>query len=222
MRLQSNHPSWKCSASGQHLIDRVEDYKRQETAALAKEQELHIEAATRQIETLARLEKSQHFGSGVEVMDHYIPRPDQAPADAGAGIVSEYVPPADLTLVPRSPYGEESNASGLARGPSDTLVEETGLPFAASSPSLPRFSSYSAQSNRFSALHADLSSELRRILNMSTLDPDVSVSDSLLATIDSTGEDDERRAERQYMWLERYHAHLAAQRQSGQQEDPIV
>jgi len=51
---------------------------------------------------------------------------------------------------------------------------------------------------------------------MSTLDPDVSVAGSLLAG-ESSAEDEERRAERQYLWLERYHAHVAAQQRQMQQ-----
>jgi hypothetical protein len=54
---------------------------------------------------------------------------------------------------------------------------------------------------------------LRRILNMSTLDPDVSVTASLMAG-DRVFEDEDRRTERQYLWLERYHAHMQNQ-QSG-------
>jgi hypothetical protein len=67
-----------------------------------------------------------------------------------------------------------------------------------------------------------LSSELRRILNMSTLDGDVSVSASLLGR---DNDDVGRRAERQYMWLQRYHAHLAGQEgnnvQPGAASEPL-
>jgi hypothetical protein len=51
---------------------------------------------------------------------------------------------------------------------------------------------------------------------MSTLDPDVSVAGSLLAG-DLSAEDEDRRAGRQYLWLERYHAHLTAQQRDMQQ-----
>jgi hypothetical protein len=51
---------------------------------------------------------------------------------------------------------------------------------------------------------------------MSTLDPDVSVAGSLMAG-DLSAEDEDRRAGRQYLWLERYHAHLAAQQREMQQ-----
>jgi hypothetical protein len=51
---------------------------------------------------------------------------------------------------------------------------------------------------------------------MSTLDPDVSVAGSLLAG-DLSAEDEDRRAGRQYLWLERYHAHLTAQQREMHQ-----
>jgi hypothetical protein len=51
---------------------------------------------------------------------------------------------------------------------------------------------------------------------MSTLDPDVSVAGSLLAG-DLSTEDEDHRAGRQYLWLERYHTHLAAQQREMQQ-----
>jgi hypothetical protein len=59
-----------------------------------------------------------------------------------------------------------------------------------------------------------LSSELRRILNMST-GPDVSVAGAFWLAISL--QDEDRRAGRQYLWLERYHAHLAAQQRDMQQ-----
>jgi hypothetical protein len=49
---------------------------------------------------------------------------------------------------------------------------------------------------------------------MSTLDL-MCVAGSLLAG--DLSEDEDRRAGRQYLWLERYHAHLAAQQQDMQQ-----
>jgi hypothetical protein len=60
--FKAAHPHWKCPASGQHLVDRVEHYRREETAAITREQQLHMEAAARQLETLARLEQEKGAG----------------------------------------------------------------------------------------------------------------------------------------------------------------
>jgi hypothetical protein len=56
---------------------------------------------------------------------------------------------------------------------------------------------------------------------MSTLDPDVSVAGSLMAG-DLSAEDEDRLAGRQYLWLERYHAHLTAQQREMQQSTASV
>lgn len=63
--FQAAHPDWKCPPSGQTLVDRVEEYR---AAAMARERSLHVDAAARQLETLARLERQTSSSS---------PRPDQ-------------------------------------------------------------------------------------------------------------------------------------------------
>jgi hypothetical protein len=84
--LQEAHPSWKCSPSGQNLVDRVEQNEREETAALDREQDLHREAAARELETLERIEEGRGDSdseSALAAIDEaYIPL--QAPAGAGA------------------------------------------------------------------------------------------------------------------------------------------
>jgi autophagy-related protein 9 len=87
--FQVAHPDWKCSASGQSLVNRVEEYR---FAAMTRERELHIEAAARQLETLARLEKlatspqanQQLFEA--QHLHHTYYQGQQGTADAGAGI----------------------------------------------------------------------------------------------------------------------------------------
>jgi autophagy-related protein 9 len=52
------HSSWTTSTkSGQTLVDRVEQFKENESRALALEQQQHLEAAVRQLETLARMQQ---------------------------------------------------------------------------------------------------------------------------------------------------------------------
>eukprot|EP00593_Proboscia_inermis_P011354 CAMPEP_0171308872 /NCGR_PEP_ID=MMETSP0816-20121228/18993_1 /TAXON_ID=420281 /ORGANISM="Proboscia inermis, Strain CCAP1064/1" /LENGTH=421 /DNA_ID=CAMNT_0011792047 /DNA_START=605 /DNA_END=1870 /DNA_ORIENTATION=- len=60
--FKAAHPkSWKCHASGQKLIDEMIKYKHDEALALkAKERKLHIDAASRQLETLRLLEKTKN------------------------------------------------------------------------------------------------------------------------------------------------------------------
>mmetsp|Transcript_5331 Transcript_5331/g.7673 ORF Transcript_5331/g.7673 Transcript_5331/m.7673 type:complete len:702 (-) Transcript_5331:639-2744(-) len=57
--FKAAHPSWKCHASGQNLIDMIERYKHIEAHALAKERQHHIDAAARQLENLLLAERTQ-------------------------------------------------------------------------------------------------------------------------------------------------------------------
>ena len=130
-----------------------------------------------------------------------------APADAGAGLL------ASLSPLPLKELQLES-ASDAHEDPLQPM--EDAPPFVV--PNAPLFRSPSSMlttsGNRYpaaGALSAGLSTELRKILNMSTLDPDVTVAGSLTAGDQSTEEDEEKRIERQYLWLERYHAHIANQ-----------
>lgn len=290
--FKAAHPNWKCNRSGQELVDKLEEYQKEESAALARERQLHIEAAARQLETLAQIEQrqqqSRHAGVVVDtnaMNDAYIPTSTQTAADAGAGLQS-------ATLVQRlSPIVENQAIQAPARTLGQTRInrnevhreqreEHASLPFAAhprpqtgvasavnrhatvdsSSPSnlVPPPSIFPPQPpgsqsttqfqpsaslvapNRAAAGIAPseslaLSSELRRILNLSTLDPDVgsvlgeSASIAPLANVVNlarsmsglpTVEEERNRAtERQYLLLERYHAHNMVASRQLQNED---
>jgi hypothetical protein len=70
------------------LVDLTYQNERAQHDALNQEQELHREAAARQLETLRRLEeglRSDGVGPVRSVFDTHIPRTIAAPADAGAG-----------------------------------------------------------------------------------------------------------------------------------------
>ena len=104
--------------------------------------------------------------------------------------------------------GQASTTTSSHRYPSSSLMQQQ-----------------QQQLNSNAALSMGLSSELRRILNMSTLDPDVSllfggVADNHhqhsrhfhpLPHFQEDGDEERQRAEQQYLLLERYHAHVAAQ-----------
>jgi len=222
--FKTAHPNWKCPESGQNLVDRVEQYQREETAALGREQQLHIEAAARQLDTLARLEGQRNYApSPLEAVDDsYIPK-TQATADTGTGTIDPggmhqlYQPPSNPQTTTTT--AATSTIIPSTSAPTEVLEREEILPPFAVPNAPPRPSSSSALTpgNRSSSageLSMGLSSELRRILNMSTLD--VSVAGSLL-TGDLSTEDEDRRAGRQYLWLERYHAHVATQQRELQQ-----
>lgn len=173
--FKASHPSWVCNQSGQKLVDQVERYKREETAAFSREQQAHIEAAARQLETLARLEMKQE-GSRPVISVHESYMQPGLPQHDGSG------------------------------GNSQTL-EATGQD---SPPCPPPAINTDESLTRFSgAQNLGLSTELRRILNMSALD-DVSIAGSILGG-DNSEDNIERRTERQYMLLERYHNHIASQ-----------
>ena len=54
--FKSCHPGWKCPESGQALVEDLKQYQAQERTKKQLQQQLHMEAAARQLETLARLE----------------------------------------------------------------------------------------------------------------------------------------------------------------------
>ncbi len=70
------HPAWKCSSSGQDLVDKMENYRAEQEIALAHERQHHIAAAARQLETLALLEqKSQEKKDDIaaeHINEHYV------------------------------------------------------------------------------------------------------------------------------------------------------
>jgi len=257
------HPSWKCSTSGQHLVDRVETYQHQQALALAKERNHHIEAAARQLETLRLLEERQREKVNVssarsnKIDESYIAKRAQiSEADAGAHSGGESLPSrvgqgstigSGFKPDPSSPthkvdFEEEMQGGTGAALPlplrSGPLQANLPSSLHARNYSLGRSPSPANLSAATSILHygdAALSAELLRVLNRSTLDPNQSVAGSVLGTafdhslpslsnlnaVSSSfdPEDDEaldRNAQRQYMWLERYHSHLATQNEESE------
>ena len=215
--FKANHPSWKSTSSGQTLVDRLENYREIETAALAREQELHMEAAAKQLETLIQMEQSRRndhsVGIGItHLNESYLRRRGVVDriaggADSGGGAPARFLHSPQLPVTPsrRSPneamLRTPPSAHQFATLESPTQDQElTLLPFA-SSPDLdqthsstihsslrPTLRSPSPNAAALSVLHyADvgLSTELQRVLNRSTLDPDVSVTGSMLGRLGS-------------------------------------
>eukprot|EP00531_Pseudo-nitzschia_arenysensis_P016843 CAMPEP_0116147350 /NCGR_PEP_ID=MMETSP0329-20121206/17707_1 /TAXON_ID=697910 /ORGANISM="Pseudo-nitzschia arenysensis, Strain B593" /LENGTH=1223 /DNA_ID=CAMNT_0003643271 /DNA_START=165 /DNA_END=3836 /DNA_ORIENTATION=+ len=103
--FKAAHPDWDACfpPSGQSLVNRVEEYRvTTEQAMIARERELHAQAAMRQLETLARIEeeqKSQHNSQHIRMVyptnirwhdQHYVAGPVKIPTyDAGIGSRSQ-------------------------------------------------------------------------------------------------------------------------------------
>ena len=219
--FQAAHPNFKCPPSGQSLVVRFEEYRKAELAAISRERELHIDAAARQLETLARLEEKEHSPHPTtatklfheeRLFDSHVPR--VPPADAGAGSQPQnllrhqqqhqalprtqqhptYQPPSSsspsafLSTRPRSeitettstlPFAGEYNASAMvasnrlsnsiAATLPPTIPELLAQPSADSTQTAFSVSPTTSSHSR-GTLRAGLSTELRRLLTMSTLD----------------------------------------------------
>ncbi|CAB9510880.1 Autophagy-related protein 9 [Seminavis robusta] len=308
--FKAAHPSWKCPESGQDLVERLEEYQEEESAALARERQLHIEAAARQLETLAQLERqrNQRLNERPTVVDTsgmndaYIGANPPTAADAGAGLqipqqrqqlspVAEHqalgMPLPGPANVPAHTLDQSHNMSMSSSSPRRDASQhehreepQPAPPFAAPAslpagtasrlnrhptlassspnnlappPSIfppptpgPPPTATSSQSTNEVGAHRQavgagtigslaLSTELHRLLSMSTLDPDVgsvlAEHSTLHPVIDlarsinglpPVEEERNRARERQYLLLERYHAHnVVASRQMQQRHQNL-
>ena len=236
--FKASHPSWEVSESGQHLVERVEQYQREERAALTREQQLHIEAAARQLETLARLEQQRSLqdqatlpmaqpssGMPQPLTNESLNSRGQAPADAGAGMfrnsAPECVSAADV-VVPPPPAAFAPFSIPKSISDQDTRNNEpdeaAAVPFALSmvQSSLHGSPTTGIQSTEMPPLRGSipatgtslaLSTDMLRLLNMSSLETGSLLDDNA---------NSQQNEGRQYMWLDRYHAHIAAQQEQEQ------
>lgn len=248
--FKASHPSWTSTKSGQTLLDRVEQFKETETRTLALEQRQHLEAAVRQLETLARLQQrsySEYPLMGV-LRESYIggPQTQTSGADSGGGGAASPV----VTSIDHSPPAAVSERAEFTPPEMPQLLppgrtrQTTPPPFSlqdsvAGTVTIPRAairSQSTVNQSADSVLHytdMDLSTELRRMLCRSTLDPELSGTASVFSgynqapvgpsvgnlapLAENDPDEQQRRAEQtQYLWLQRYHAHMAKQRIGGQ------
>jgi hypothetical protein len=238
--FRSSHPNWTSTKSGQTLIDRVEEFRQEQTRALAMEQQQHMAAAARQLETLARLEQRTLTDSPVltNIQESYIggQPPQQPGADSGGGGMVSRNPPDSLSNMALTPAA--ALRLGQIRSP---LREITPPPFAIQEQIPPNpiraggFRSQPLSASMSSALptgDANLSVEARQDLSRSmVIDPNLVASLSALSTMGrsfSTAQRVERRLpmlpendpeeqqrlleQTQFMWLQRYHEHTAEDR----------
>lgn len=192
------YSSWKCSASSRSLVHGFELFQRDQTRILlAKERELRIEAAKREIETLRSLEKNdgnfnQDFDPKV-INESYactVNENDQSKNDANKEM-SVAVPDTNDNLVNTDEHGalsvceagvgdqfnHEMSASSIPEQHTSNILSSAQP----SSPSVLTSSPSVLGSNLLatvSVLHyADtgLSAELRKLLDRSELEPGVSM-----------------------------------------------
>mmetsp|Transcript_28485 Transcript_28485/g.43067 ORF Transcript_28485/g.43067 Transcript_28485/m.43067 type:complete len:602 (-) Transcript_28485:264-2069(-) len=213
--FKGNNPSWISTKSGQGLIDQVNAFKQSQGRAIALEQKQHLEAAARQLDTLAALQKRPNLPAQAvaQIHDSYIDGqlPRQPDADSGGGGASYLDGERNSTIL-----GDSTNATYLKHNNIQSDPDSNEPKEAAMSTS----TNISSQRNLdAAALSMVLSTELRRIV----LDPDLSTTTSIFGTYDqslqsnspqdygknSPGEHHLRPEQVQYLWLQRYHAHTS-------------
>jgi hypothetical protein len=218
--VQSCYPHWQCPTSGQTLIDRLEDYKREETAALRRERQMHIDVMALQLETLARLEGLRHpLQPAIQITrDDHIPR-NNVSADAGAGQVTSLNINTDGSRAPTDAHdtplhGTPTRLRDPLASPPTNMAPPLFAATTQASPVIPPDQSHPrlqappdlVRNSLQIPRTIGLSSDFCQILNMSTLDGDLSMVGSREA---SETRNDDRRTEQDYLWLQRYHDHLA-------------
>mmetsp|Transcript_15761 Transcript_15761/g.23199 ORF Transcript_15761/g.23199 Transcript_15761/m.23199 type:complete len:924 (-) Transcript_15761:113-2884(-) len=238
--FKGNSPSWKSTKSGQSLIDQVNAFKQSQSKAIALEQKQHLEAAARQLETLTALQQRPMSPSQVvtQIHESYIDAnlPHQPDADSGGGGTASFDDERSSTFqsdLPRAPSLQNNNLQSDL----DNKRSEEATVSAPHQPSqsmtLQRSSSNNSQRNfDATALSMVLSTELRRVV----LDPDLSTTASFSGAHDqsfrsnlprnraqNSSDEQQLRIEHvQYLWLQRFHAHVAEQRNSIQSDAPSV
>jgi hypothetical protein len=197
--FQATHPNWKCSPSGQSLITAVEDYRK---AAISRERDWHIEAATRQLDTLARLEpksmqRARPFESENVVLSNISQVPQSAERRGHFSSIPPPIPSSQPTEV-KKPHEQSldlphTGASTVSASPpaSGPTLNPSATPHQALADS---FRSISSRSN--GALSLGLSTGIRGLSNMPSLDVDAGES-VLDGTSHESEIEEDRRAERQ-------------------------
>lgn len=228
--FKTSHPSWICSPSGQHLVDRVEEYRQAELAALGRERDLYIAAAARQLETLGQLEdrsttKPEERLEQERLYNYsHTPGSPRDDADAGTHPSPRLRPTAVSSTCTSDPYSSRSMTSGgiCSSQPSSSHFsrinnfdpENGTLPLAVGK----TYGLHLSHSLHEAALHHSLSdswkqsspsvshragiaNELRRL--STTVEPVDGMMNPLYEAADDRS--------RQYYWLERFHEHVEQQ-----------
>jgi hypothetical protein len=186
--FQAAHPKWKCCPAGRSMLLAVEDYRK---AAISRERNLHIEAATRQLDTLTHLEHQETFHlarrfQSERMLDSHIPQVTSQPLLDDS---SEATKPREQVL-----DSKDRNLLSTSQKNSLSVVHNKATSAMQQDPFHLTYNDLTFKPLGSSPL--GLSTELRRILSMSTLgsDQDQSELDSTSVLKSAT---DDRRAERQ-------------------------
>jgi Autophagy protein Apg9. len=174
------HPEWKCAASGQNLVDRVDNYQSEQALAIARERQHHIAAAARQLATLRDIEVQNDKVLTTDINldpnqidEQYVQIDHNGKNDTNNSIEPNETNPDDKRHHGIETFEEE--VKGDKNYPRVRFQDST----LTSRQSLSRtFSKSNNVSTLASVLRYDdagLSAELNGLLNRSTLDPSVSL-----------------------------------------------
>jgi autophagy-related protein 9 len=216
--FRAAHPSFKCPASGLKLMESVDEYR---DASMAREQELHIEAAARQLELLARLERRTSLSSQLNrnatstysATRTHINQTGIVPAaDAGAGsshLGSQRSSSPTYTFDGISKRITSSQTGTVTRRLDEIAEkEELKVPLRSSSnlTSLNVSSNIEACLGYANSISGMPSDPLLLMAAAAHSSPDrlSTMSQSNLCA----GPPAEQNADRQYYWLEKFHEHL--------------
>ena len=240
--FKAAHPSWKCSPSGQSLVDRVEEYRQAELAIMSRERDLYIEAAARQLETLVELEgrgktlvrDPSRTLKPYDTTSPHVVGPATADADAGSHPSPQLIPGQPPTDAVHDDNGD--HVSCPTNNTNSATHDDNVAPG-------PRISESTGRLNHHGLVLSTLS--LNGETPLSTADRDAMraglrhlftlpvLERAESTTIISRGESvdslstqryylPDRTAERQYYWLERFHQHLEGEQQPDQRHiNPI-
>jgi len=236
--FKTQHPGWKCSSSGQDLVDRMETYEAHQAIALAHERQHHISAVARQLETLRKIEKEVEE-SKENGIDDFSPQMNEEYVDR------EYAHQETGNLEKSIIADNDNNGAQMQREKSVHFkdAETLGQNFGDASRGLPSKSNLSALASVMYHDELGLSTELQRVLNRSTLDPGASLfgpshMEQSLPSLSYLGQNvglhssrneetehnREQLLQRRYMWLDKYHSQMRSQheRKGGDIEEDII
>ena len=187
------HPEWKSSPSSQSLIGAVEDYSR--NGALLRERDLYIEGATRQLDTLARLQSDKLKNRRVDLYPSSDTQIRSSQYTHGSTLDDKGSPAVEIGVA----------APGTSNGPCNDRQRDEGVHHDLWHPGKRVLSSSEPlKHSSENPLSCGVSEELRNKLNKSTPEPGVYSP----AALSFRGEfDSEQRAQRQVGFTFTLHPH---------------
>lgn len=178
------HPEWKCAASGQNLVDRVDNYQIEQALAIARERQHHIAAAARQLATLRDIEvrNDKVLTADINLDPNQIDE-QYVQIDHNDKNDTNSIEPNETNPDGKRHHGIETFEEEVkgdknyprVRFQDSTLISRQSLSSASSSRTFSKSNNLSTLSSVLRYDDAGLSAELNGLLNRSTLDPSVSL-----------------------------------------------